>query len=404
MLDDTRVRDLSAALAAAVDAGELPGVVTLVAQGDDVRVCAVGVQSLDRGDPMRRDTIFRIASITKPVAAAAMMLLVDDGAIGLDDSIVAWAPELANRRVLRTIASELGDTVPARRDIVVRDVLNSTFGFGSVMAMPDTYPIQRPIRDGNLGGDGMPHLARWPAPDEWMRRLGALPLMYQPGERFLYNASCDLLGVLVARISGMPFGAFLCERLFEPLGMRDTAFSFPPESAERIPTLYAFDAETRSFDVFDSAVASELRVPPAFESGSGGLVSTVDDYYAFQRMLLHGGVAANGTRLMSEGSVREMTRDQLTPEQHAGAEIFFGDHSSWGFGLAVTIREEHPWTAVGRFGWVGGFGTLAYCDPTRDFAGVLFTQRTLDSPEPPAIFEDFWRLAIGCTSGADERI
>lgn len=183
-----------------------------------------GMKTFGGTEPMDRDTIFRIASLTKPVAAAATMILVDEGKLRLDDSVERWLPELGNRKVLRRIDSPLDDTIPGRRSISVRDLLTSTFGFGSVIAMPGTYPIQQPIRDGHLYGDGFPHFVLMPGTDEFMLRLGALPLMYQPGERWLYNTSCDVLGVLVARVSGKSFAAFLRERLFDPLGMKDTAF------------------------------------------------------------------------------------------------------------------------------------------------------------------------------------
>ncbi len=246
---------------------------------------------------MRRDTIFRIASITKPITAAATMILVDEGALRLDDSVERWLPELTNRKVLSRIDAQLDDTVPARRSITVRDLLTSCFGFGSVMAMPGTYWIQKPIREGHLGGDGPPHPSLTPDTDEWMRRLGALPLMYQPGERWAYNTSCDVMGVLIARVSGKSFEAFLRERLFDPLGMKDTAFSVPASKLDRLPDAYRFNRDSKTLEVFDSAQNSEYSRPPAFESGAGGLVSTVDDYYAFCRMMLNKGVWGRKRRL-----------------------------------------------------------------------------------------------------------
>lgn len=391
-LDPARLAELDAAMAELVERRDIPGLVTLVALGDDIHVRATGAMRIDDGAPMHRDTIFRIASLAKPIAAAATMMLVDDGRLRLDDAVDRWLPELANRRVLRHIGAELDDTVLADRPIVVRDLLASTFGFGSVMAMPETYPIQEPIRTGHLGGDGPPKYARWPAPEEWMRRLGALPLMYQPGERFLYNTSSDVLGVLIARLSGKSFGTFLRERLFEPLAMRDTAFFVPPEKIDRLAGLYRFDSERDAFEAFESVADGEYARPPTFESGSGGLVSTADDYFAFCRMLLDGGTRGR-ERILSRDAVEAMTRDQLTPAQRLGAEVFFGDHGTWGFGIGVDIKRERPWMVPGRFGWVGGFGTAAYSDPENDFVGILMTQRVLDSPEPPAVFESFWEHA-----------
>jgi len=404
MTNDNLHAKLHASMAGFVARGEVPGIVALVACGDDVFVDAVGTTTTGGPDsqPMRRDTIFRIASLTKPIAAAATMLLVDEGVLRLDDAVERWLPELANRRVLKRIDAQLDDTVPARRAITVRDVLTSCLGFGSVMAPPDTYPIQRPIRDGHLGGDG-PHPARPPGPDEYMRRLGALPLMYQPGERWLYNTSCDLMGVLVARASGRSFSTFLNDRLFGPLGMKDTGFSVPASELPRLAGCYLFNHGSGKLEVFDgTGEASDWSHPPPFESGAGGLASTADDYLAFCRMLLNGGVGAvGGARVLSQGAVEAMTRDQLTPEQRQGAEIFLGTHSSWGFGMAVNVRSQadEPWVVPGRFGWDGGYGTSAYSDPKNDLVGILLTQRLLDSPEGPSVYGEFWAGAYGGLEG-----
>ena len=391
-LNRARVADLHRTMAGYVERGDIPGIVTLIGRGDEIHVDAIGMKAVGGIDPVRRDTIFRIASITKPITAAATMILVDDGKLRLDDSVESWLPELANRKVLRRIDSQLDDTVPAKRSITVRDLLTFCFGFGSVLAMPGTYPIQQPISAGHLGGDGPPRPTLTPSPDEWMRRLGALPLMYQPGERWAYNTGCDVLGVLIARVSGKSFEAFLRERLFDPLGMKDTAFSVPASKLDRLPVCYQFNYDTKEFDVFDTAQDSEWSRPPAFESGAGGLVSTVDDYYAFCRMMLNKGVWGR-ERILATASVASMTTDQLRPEQKIGTEIFFGRHSSWGFGMAVNIQRDKPWMVPGRFGWDGGLGTSAYSDPTNDFIGILLTQRLMDSPEPPAVFDDFWSHA-----------
>ena len=391
-INKSRLEDLNTTMHGFVERGEVPGIVTLISVNDEVHVNAVGTMTVDGAKPMRRDTIFRVASITKPITAAATMMLIDDGKVRLDDAVEEWLPELANRQVLKSIGAPLDDTVPARRSITVRDLLTSTFGFGSVMAMPGTYFIQQLIRDGRLGGDGPPHPELTPGTDEWMRRLGALPLMYQPGERWLYNTSCDVLGVLVARVAGKSFEAFLRERLFEPLGMEDTAFSVPAAKFDRLPGIYYFDHESKRLQPFDNEQKSEYSKPPAFQSGAGGLVSTADDYYAFCRMMLNKGVWG-GERILSEASVEAMTSDQLTPEQRTGAELFFGNHGSWGFGMGVDIQQTEPWRVPGRFGWDGGFGTSAYSDPKHDLVGILMTQRMMDSPQPPAVFEDFWRHA-----------
>ena len=227
---NTRLRHMHDVMAGYVERGEMPGLVTLVSRRGEVHVDAIGMRTFGGSAPMLRDTIFRIASLTKPITAAAAMILIEECKLRLDEPVDRLLPELANRRVLKRIDGPLADTVPAQRPITARDLLTFRMGFGSVMAPPDTYPIQRAMRELVIGGDGPPIPSKTPAPDEWIRRLGTLPLMHQPGEKWLYNTGSDVLGVLIARVSGQTFDAFLRERIFEPLGMKDTGFSVPPET------------------------------------------------------------------------------------------------------------------------------------------------------------------------------
>jgi len=341
---------------------------------------------------MKRDTIFRIASITKPITAVAAMILVVECKLRLDDSIESWLPELANRRVLKSLSSEPDDTVPALRAITVRDLLTYRMGFGSVMALPDTYPVQKLIREYRIGGDGPMLPSEAPAMDEWLQKLGSLPWLAQPGERWMYHVSGDVLGALIVRVSGQPLSRFMRERIFDPLGMKDTAFHVPAERRDRLPGLYLFSRRTNKLEVFDDVANSAWRSEPPAESGGGGLVSTIDDYFAFSRMMLNKGRYGR-EHILSCATVELMTADQLTPAQRAGCEIFFGTHSSWGLGMAVDIQRSEIFHSPGRFGWTGGFGTTAYTDPAHAMIGILFTQRMMDSPEPPKIFTDFWTLA-----------
>lgn len=375
-----------------VERKDLPGLVALVSHDEELHVEAVGTMSIEDPAPMRRDTIFRIASITKPITAAAGMILVEECRIRLDDSVERWLPELANPRVLRSIASEIDDTVPANRAITARDLFTYRMGFGSVMAMPDTYPIQRFIREYKIGGDGPPHPAQAVETNEWIRRLGSLPLIAQPGEKWMYQVSGDVLGVLIERASGQSLGAFMQERIFAPLGMKDTGFFVPEHKGLRLPPAYTFNPQTKGLDIYDHAVGSEWSSPPPFESGAGGLVSTVDDCFAFFRMMLNKG-GHGREQILSRASVELMTSDQLIPGQREGMELFFGDHSSWGFGMSVDIRRDNLFRTPGRFGWDGGLGTSAYADPAERTIGVLLTQRSMASPEPPKVFEDFWTSA-----------
>ena len=377
-----------------IERKEMPGLVALVSRHNDVHVETLGTMSVGQPAPMKRDTIFRIASITKPIAAVAAMILVEECRIRLDESIEPWLPELANRRVLKSISSQLDDTVPALRAITVCDLLTFRMGFGSVMAPPDTHPIQKVISEYRIGGDGPMLPSRQPGTEEWLRRLSSLPWMAQPGERWLYQVSGDVLGVLVARVSGQSLGTFMRQRIFEPLGMKDTAFHVSSEKIERLPGFYFLNRQTNTLDEFDDVANSAWRQEPAFESAGGGLVSTIDDYFAFSRMMLNKGRHGH-EQIISRASVELMTSDQVAPEQRAGSEIFFGGNSSWGFGMAVDIQRREIFHNPGRFGWTGGYGTSAYTDPAEGMIGILFTQRLMDSPEPAKIFTDFWTLAYG---------
>jgi CubicO group peptidase (beta-lactamase class C family) len=378
-------------MAGYVGRGAVPGVVTLLARRGEVVVDTIGAKAAG-GAPMQRDTIFRVASMIKPITAVAAMILVEECRLRLDDPVDEFLPELANRRVLKTIESALDDTVPASRAITLRDLLTFRLGFGSVMAPPGTYPIQQSISELRIGGDGPPQPTKTPTPDEWMRNLGSLPLMYQPGERWLYNAGADVLGVLISRVSGQSFGDFLRERIFEPLGMRDTSFFVPTDKLERFATSYEADLETGALKLYDPAEGGQWASPPPFESGAGGLVSTVDDYLAFCRMMLDKGKLGN-QRILARPTVEAMTTDQLEPEQRTGAEMFFRNNCSWGLGMAVCTKRTDGWSVPGRFGWDGGLGTSAYTDPAEGLVGILMTQVAWDSPSGPLIWNDFWTSA-----------
>ena len=393
-LSKSRLERMHQVLSGYVERKDMPGLVALVSRHDDVHVETLGTLSFGNPAPMKCDTIFRIASITKPITAVAAMILMEECKLRLDDSIEPWLPELANRRVLKSIASDIDDTVPALRAITVRDLLTFRMGFGSVMAMPDTYPIQKLIREYRIGGDGPPRPAQAPGTEEWLQKLGSLPLLTQPGERWMYHVSSDVLGVLIARVSGQSLGTFMRQRIFDPLGMRDTAFRVPPEKIDRLPACYSFNRLTKTLEIYDDVANSAWRPEPPFESGGGGLVSTIDDYFAFSRMMLNKGRHGR-EQILARATVELMTSDQLTPEQRAGSEIFFGTHSSWGLGMAVDIGRNEIYHTPGRFGWTGGLGTTAYTDPAETLIGILFTQRMMDSPEPPKVFTDFWTLAYG---------
>jgi CubicO group peptidase (beta-lactamase class C family) len=381
-------------MAGHVAGGRMPGLVTLVSRGGETHVDAIGTLAFGTSAPMRRDTIFRIASISKPITAAAAMMLVEDGKLRLDDPVDKWLPELADRKVLRTIESPLDDTVPGKRAITLRDLLTFRLGLGAMMVFPARYPIQKAMEEAGVAPG--PHLPQV-GPDELMRRYGSLPLIHQPGEKWLYDTGSHILGVMLARVSGKPLGALLAERIFAPLGMRDTGFHVPEARLDRLATAYWTDHKTGERIVFDEAHGRFAR-PPTFESGSGGLVSTVDDYLAFGRMMLSGG-RHGGARLLSRASVELMTTDHITAEQKAASPFFdnFWDNRGWGFGLSVFTRRDGA-MGVGSYGWDGGYGTSAYMDPGEDLTGILMTQRVWDSLMAPDVLTDFWTQAYAAIS------
>jgi CubicO group peptidase (beta-lactamase class C family) len=386
------VAAVAAALDAEVAAGAVPGLVALVARGEAVHVHVAGVQSLETGAPMRRDTIFAVASIGKPLTAAAALLLVEDGVLGLDEPVDRWLPELANRRVLRSLESPLDDTVPATRPITLRDLLTMRMGLGAVFADPATSPLLRRMAELELAPG--PRLFGH-GPDEFMRRLGTLPLVHQPGERWLYHTGLDVAGVLVARAAGMSLGAFQRKRLFEPLGMADTGFSVPPDKADRLATVYARDRASGRLAVWNPASGASFAEPPAFEAGGGGHLSTVDDFLAFGRMLLGRGTV-RGRRILSEASVAAMLTDQVTPAQKSASPFFpgFWDSHGWGLGIGLVTALDAISPLPGRFGWWGGFGTSFWCDPATGTVALLFTQRMMGGPDDAAMSNDFLRLAL----------
>jgi CubicO group peptidase (beta-lactamase class C family) len=380
---------LRAVMRGHVDDGSHPGLVWMVARPGHVHVDAVGVATAGEDRPMRRDTIFRIASMTKPVTAVATMILVEECRLRLDDPVDELLPELADRRVLRAIDSEVDDTVAANRPITLRDLLTFRLGYGMIPAAPGTHPIQRELERRGMA-PGPPQPGTEPDVDGWMRQFADLPLFHQPGERWLYHVGADMLGVLIARASGRTFPEFLRERVFEPLGMKDTGFEVPEPAVDRFSTAYWRDPASGTLEVFDPRVGGQWSKPPTFPSGGAGLVSTVDDYHAFSVMLASNG-AYKGERLISRASAETMMTDQLTDEQKAESPLVpgFWDANGWGFGLSVVTRRDAPDMNPGRVGWDGGLGTAWSADRGETLITILMTQKAWDSPAPPAAVRDF---------------
>jgi CubicO group peptidase (beta-lactamase class C family) len=376
------LRDL---LESYVAAGAVPGAVGLVARAGWAELQTAGSAAFG-GAPMTRDSIFRLASITKPVTAAAVMILVDEGRIALDEPVGAWLPELASPVVVRTPASPVDDVVPADRPITVFDLLTfrAGYGFASDFSLPAVQLLFTVQTDGR-------EVQSRPDPDEWMARLSRIPLLYQPGEAWLYDTCSDLQGVLIARVSGRPLPEFLAERLFGPLGMTDTGFVVPAAKRDRFTSYYR-PGPDGGLELAD-APDGQWSEPPAFPAGSGGLAGTAGDWQRFARMILNQGTAG-GNRILSPESVRRMTTNHLTASQRAIGQLFL-EGQGWGFGGAVDVEAIDPWNVPGRYGWVGGTGTTAYVTPSDGTVAILLTQVAADDPVPPPLMRDFWRYAAG---------
>ncbi|MFC9292843.1 serine hydrolase domain-containing protein [Streptomyces sp. NPDC057011] len=378
--------DLHSLLKTHVADGSLPGAVGLVARGEDVEVAAVGSLDTAGTAPMARDSLFRIASVTKPVTAAATMMLIEDGLLCLDSPVARWLPELAAPVVVRTPSSPVDDVVPADRPITVEDLLTfrAGYGFPADFSLPAVGPLFSELKQ------GPPHPGQVEDPDAWMAVLARIPLLHQPGRAWLYNTCSDILGVLLARAAGQSLPDLLAERVFEPLGMRDTAFAVPRGQLHRFTGYYRAARDDGALELVD-APDGQWSALPAFPSGAGGLVSTADDLLAFGRMLLAEG-AYEGGRLLAPDSVRQMTTDHLTAAQRAEGALFL-EGQGWGFGGSVDVARTDPWNVPGRYGWIGGTGTAAHVVPATGTVTVLLTQRELAGPTPPDIMREFWTHA-----------
>ncbi|HWS92831.1 MAG TPA: serine hydrolase domain-containing protein [Mycobacterium sp.] len=352
------------------DAGLLAGAVTVVWQrGEVLQVNEIGYRDVDAGLPMQKDTLFRIASMTKPVTVAAVMSLVDEGKVALKDPVVRWAPELANPQVLDDPHGPLDPTHPARRAILLEDLLTHTSGLAY------GFSVSGPISKAYL------RLPFNQGPDAWLSELAKLPLVHQPGDRVTYSHAIDLLGVIASRLDGKPFYQVLDERVLGPAGMKDTGFFVSPEARRRAATMYSLD-ETQQLR-HDVMGPPHIK-PPSFCNAGGGLWSTADDYLRFVRMLLGDGTV-DGVRVLSPESARLMRTDRLTDEQkrHSflGAPYWVGR----GFGLNLSVVTDPAKSAPlfgpggpGTFSWPGAYGTWWQADPSADLILLYLIQNLPD--------------------------
>jgi CubicO group peptidase (beta-lactamase class C family) len=377
--------------------GGVPAVVALVGTSEEAHVEVHGALSIG-GAPLQRDSLFRLSATTKPITGALTLALVREGLLTLDQPVEGLLPELADRRVLRRMDGKLDDTVPAARPVTVRDLLTFTFGFGTMLEMfggEQDWPVDVAESRLPLATLGPPNPARQADPDGWLAALGSLPLITQPGERWAYNTSAQVLGALASRATGLPIAEAYRTRLFEPLGMRDTGF-FAADPA-RLTTAYR-DAPDGGLEVWDPPEGQWAK-PPAFGDGGGGLVSTADDLWTFARMLLRG-----GDPVLTPDAVTAMTSNQLTPAQQRhpgpgdwwpGPSARFGQRRSWGFCLSVITEGRF----AGAYGWDGGFGTTWLVDPAADLVVVVLTQRMFGGPDAvPAVHADLQEAAFAAVA------
>jgi CubicO group peptidase (beta-lactamase class C family) len=372
-----------------VAAGEAAGAVVLLERKGEVHVAVSGAQELASGAPMRRDSIFRVASMTKPIVAVTALSLLEEAKIRLDDPLDRFLPELAGRKVLRDPQGPLADTVPAERSLTLRDLLTFRAGIGTVFLNEGVYPLQTAIVAAQIEASAVPHDL---SPEEMLKRYAALPMMHQPGTVWRYHNAYDLLGILVARVAGKPLDEVIAERVTGPLGMKDTSFHVPDDELARLTTAYQLDRKTKKLEHFGEgpSASSHRSVRPA---GAVGLFSTADDMLAFGQMLRHDGKLGK-TRILARPTVEAMRTDQIPEAQKAVSPFFngFWDSRGWGFGVSMVTRRSSPSASPGRFGWDGALGTTWYSDPREDMTALLMTQR-MGNPFTVPLNVDFATLA-----------
>lgn len=348
--------DLRGLLARHVAAGTAPGIVAIIGTADDAEVVVAGVAALG-GASVSPDAIMRIQSMTKVLTAVATLRLIESGALSLDHSIENLLPELADRRVLTSPTAALDDTVAADRPITVRQLLTNTSGYGMILT---ESPLQQAMADN--GTEAGPEPVAFGAA-EWLRRLGDLPLAFQPGEGWRYHHSFGVLGILISRLTGRPLAEHLAADIFGPLGLVDTGLWVPTDKIDRLPAAYRHGPA--GFVETEPAAGGFYAGPPPFDVDHGELVSTARDFYRFARAL------ADDTGLISVEHKRLLTTDQIPAAAKTPDSFFpgFWDDMGWGFGVAVQIADLHH----GRYGWSGGLGTDFFVDSDGTVA-VLLTQ------------------------------
>jgi CubicO group peptidase (beta-lactamase class C family) len=375
-----RGSEIEAALQTVVDSGQFAGAATLVWRDGEAQTACVGWRDVEARLPVERGTIFRIASMTKPITSVAALMLVEEGRIALSDPIARYAPEFSDMRVLRSPDCPLSETDPAERPITFEDLLTHRAG----LTYGDFHrgPIAQAYREA-LGGD----IDSDVAPDDWIARLATLPLIGQPGCAMHYGRSTDLLGLLIARIEGAPLGVVLRRRVFNPLGMKDTSFLVPREKRDRRSAAYGFDEEGRLAKrvTWSGVVVSERPEDMAYESGGAGLWSTVDDYLNFARLFVGDG-EVDGVRLLYPETLARMVTNQLTDSQRANSGWLgwkpFAAGRGFGLGVSVVLETDKtdlmPRGSVGTVSWPGAYGGWWQADPEEGSVLIFLAHNMVD--------------------------
>ena len=362
-----------------IDEKQLAGAVTVVARrGKVAHFEAYGMMDLAANKPMEKDTIFRIYSMTKPIAAAAVMMLCEEGKLQFNAPVSTYLPELGESKVAAAADTETLTLIEANRDMTVRDLMRHTSGLpGAARYMAGQTAVDKRYREEGL------HLLHECNLQEMVARLGRIPLLYQPGTKWHYSIAADVLGRLIEVVSGQPFDVFLAERIFQPLGMIDTGFYVPAEKINRFASMYGPKSEggLQTIDAPEGGTGhvseNSFREKPKFLSAGGGLVSTAADFARFCLMLSSKGVLA-GKRLMKTESVESMTRNHLPAHLIPLDKKPEARYAGLGFGLGVSVRVQQtdwiPTSQVGEYGWIGGASTEFWISPRDELVAITLAQ------------------------------